>query len=302
MKWTAWAAGTLIGIALVPSAYGQARSTVKGAEIGLVGIKLYDTGIRLVNVFGNPDEIQPVNVGGGQIGPTGGGAPGGGGRGGFGPGGAPSLGGGGGAPGGGGPSIGRPGGAGGGQDLNYPIEFGDEMLRWQGGPPPGFQLPPGTGSGPQGFRPPSSGGPGGPTGGGQAGFPGRGGVGPGAGAGAPGVPGVAAGSGAQVNFTRWVYNRNGSKYGFVLDKFNRIVQIEAIGLKNGNVKTAKGLSFGSTFRDVITRYQAPDAYEINGNVIVMRYLSRNKIAFRLSQLGPKKPHVVTGIVVAAAKG
>jgi hypothetical protein len=98
-----------------------------------------------------------------------------------------------------------------------------------------------------------------------------------------------------------VYNRDNNKYGFIVDKFGRIVQIEAIGLQNSKVKTRKGITLGSNFAQVIKAYQTPDAYEIAGNNVVLRYLSRNKIAFRLSRLGTKKPQVVTGIVVAAAK-
>lgn len=288
MKWTAWLAGAMLTAVLVPSAMGQARRTATGSENGLLGIKLYDTGIRLLNVFGNPDEIQAVGVsGGGAIGPAGGG----GGRGGFGG----AAGAGAGAAGGG-----NNGAAAGTENIMRPFEFGDDLLRWQGAPPPGFNIPPGVGSGPRG------GGPAGPPGQGlgpRIGAPGGvgGGVPGGRGAG-PGLPSAAPGAGAKTNFTRWVYNRNGSKYGFILDKFNRVVQIEAIGLSNSKVKTGKGITFGSTFRDVMTRYQAPDGYEISGNVLIVRYLSRAKVAFRMSQLGPKKPHVVTGIVVAAAKG
>ena len=43
------------------------------------------------------------------------------------------------------------------------------------------------------------------------------------------------------------------------------------------------------------------AYEINGDNIVLRYLTRNKCAFRLNRLQPSKPHQVTAIVVAGGK-
>ena len=45
----------------------------------------------------------------------------------------------------------------------------------------------------------------------------------------------------------------------------------------------------------------PDAYEISGDSIVVRYLVRDHVAFRLSRLKAKEPHKVTGIVVAAGK-
>ncbi|RYG35152.1 hypothetical protein EON81_13575 [bacterium] len=104
-----------------------------------------------------------------------------------------------------------------------------------------------------------------------------------------------------MTFTRWVYNRAGSKYGFIIDKVGRVIQIEAIGLQNGRVKTKAGLGFGATFAQIIKTYGTPDSYEISGDNIMMRYLQRRKVAFRLSRLGEKKPQVVTGVVVAAGK-
>jgi hypothetical protein len=111
------------------------------------------------------------------------------------------------------------------------------------------------------------------------------------------------GGGAMTStvFTRWIYRRGGSRYGFILDRGNRVVQIEAVGLFNRKVRTRKGVGFGSTFADLIKRYRTPDGYEISGEQIVVRFLSRDKVAFRLSRLGPDKPHVVTAVVVAAGK-
>jgi hypothetical protein len=104
-----------------------------------------------------------------------------------------------------------------------------------------------------------------------------------------------------VTYTRWVYNRGGSKYGFIIDKFGRVVQIEAIGLYNNKVRTRRGVGFGATFAQIIKKYNAPDGYEIAGDNVLIKYLTRQKVAFRLSRLGEKKPQVVTGIVVAAGK-
>jgi hypothetical protein len=262
----ATAIGAAALLIMVPIASAQQRGI---AETSLVGIKLYDTGQRVISVFGTPAEIQAVNVGGGAVGPAGGpatGGPGGGGRTG-----APGMGGGG------------PGGAAAPTDFrNSPWGFGDEMLR---------QMAPG----------PVPAGPGGPGGGGPG--PGGPGGGPpmpgGPGGGAPG--GGGAGTSDRVLFTRWVYNTGGSRYGFVLDKANRVVQIEAIGLQNQRVRTSQGIGFGSNFGQIIQRYGAPDGYEVGGDTIVVRYLVRRNVAFRLSRLGRDRPHVVTGVVVAAGK-
>jgi hypothetical protein len=118
-----------------------------------------------------------------------------------------------------------------------------------------------------------------------------------------GAPGRGFGGAADVaSFTRWVYNRGGSRYGFIIDKFGRVVQIEAIGLQNAKVKTRKGIGFGNTFAQVIKAYRVPDGYEIAGDNVLVKFLTRSKVAFRLTRLGPNKPQVVTGVVVAAGKG
>lgn len=262
-----WIFAALGLAAMSASAVAQRAS---GAENALVGIKLYDTGVRVVSVYGTPDAVQAVGGGGTAIGPGGGGAPAGGGRPGFGPGGP-------GGPagprgGGGGPAMSAP------EAFHDPGSLGNQFL--QMGAPSLAPAAPGQGGAPGGAPGPGMA-PGGPPGGG-------GGV------------GNAGGSG-RILFTRWVYNRNGSKYGFVLDKSNRVVQIEAIGLTNSRVKTSRGITFGSTFAQLIRKYNAPDGYEINGENVVVRFLVRNKVAFRLSRLGPNKPQVVTGIVVAAGK-
>jgi hypothetical protein len=261
-RWTNYSFAATAALVLSVVAIGGQQpkaKTVKGGESGLVGIKLYDTGTRVISVYGNPTEILPVSFGGGTIGPGAGG-----GRGGPGPGGG----------------RGGPGPAGPAAPVmpNSPgFGFGDEILRTQQG----------AGTGGIGLSP-------------TPGDEGGGGMGPG-GPGGGGGGGVAGSTGGKILYTRWVYKRGPSKYGFIMDKFNRVVQCEAIGMNDGRVRTSKGIHFGSSFGEVIKAYQTPDGYEINGDNIVVRYLVRNKVAFRLSRLGDKKPHVVTGIVVAGGK-
>jgi len=259
------------------------KTTAKasGAETSLVGIRLFDTGVRVVSVYGTPDDIQPVNIGGGAVGGgPGGGFSGGGARGGGGGGGSTTFQGSGG--GNGGPGSGNPV-----SQVHVPdsseFGFGNDALR-QTAVSPGTTST--TGSGPTG---PSRGG----------GLTPSGGDGGGRSAGSGG--GADAGSAERVSMTRWIYNRGGSKYGFVLDKFNRVIQIEAIGLQNAKVRTRAGIGFGATFARIMKTYGAPDGYEIAGNTIVVRYLTRKRVAFRLNRLGENKPHVVTGVVVAAGK-
>lgn len=248
-----------------------------GAENSLVGIKLYDSGLRVIEVYGTPDDIQALNFSSGAAG-----------------GGSPASGG---PTGPGGPGMGGPGGpngrAGGGGSSGAassgaaeifpdPFSLDDTSMnqRMRGGPRQGMAggggpgMPPGAGGG-------APGGPGGPSG--------------------AGVPTGNGGASDRVTFTRWVYNREGSKYAFIIDKAGHVVQIEAIGLDNAKVKTKRGIGFGSTYAAIFKTYSQPDGYEIGGDNLMVKYLVHNNVAFRLSRLGTKKPQVVTGIVVAAGK-
>jgi hypothetical protein len=227
----------------------------------LVGVSILDTGLQIINMYGSPDEVQPLTVGGGGVGPGGGAGAGSGGRGGVG---GPS--------GGAGPQM-APGGL-----WNPPTVgmLGDPFGQQAGA----AERPPGVDA--NGFGPPGNAG--GNAGGNAAG----------------GGPGGQGGDN-RILFTRWVYKQGASRYAFVLDKFNRAVQIEAVGMSDSKVRTSRGIKFGSTFADVIKAYNAPDAYEITGDTIVVRYLVRDHVAFRLAKLKAKDTHRVTGIVVAAGK-
>lgn len=239
------------------------------AETGLVGVRLLDSGTRVIQLFGSPDEILGLNAGGGG-----------------------SVGGGGGG-GGSAPAGGRGGGGGGGEtreqagadfSVNRPATpgligdpFGQGELRQLRPNNDGREGNAGSGDGAPSTNAPTTG-----SGGAAAG-------------------GGGGGAGERVIYTRWVYKRQNAHYAFVFDKFNRVVQIEALGLRDSRVRTRKGVSFGATFSDLIRRYGAPDAYEIGGDTIVVRFLVKDRVAFRLSRTEPKKPHRVTGVVVAAGK-
>jgi len=317
-----------------------AKTATSGAENGLYGVYLYDSAMKLIQKFGSPDDIEPLSIGGAAVGPAGG-MGGRGGVGPMGPMGGPmgpmmgppGMGGPQAGPG----MMSPPGGGGAGRldepDFQIGDWLGDTLNARQmgaggrqgggmpGGMPPGYSGGPGFGPGgpggmpsigPAGAGTKGPGAAGGPSAGpGMMGPPGMGGFGPMGPMGGPMGPmgGAPAGGGAgfgnqattRVVNTRWVYKRNGTRLGFIIDKFNRIVQIEAIGLSNPAVRTKRGVTFGATFADIIKKYGAPDAYEIGGNTLVMRYLVKHKVAFRLNRLGVDKPHQVTGIVVAAGK-
>lgn len=253
-----------------------------GPETGLLGVKLYDSGLRVITLYGNPDSITTV---GGGTGVSSGG-----------PGGGFGGGGGGGAAGSPGqlPPPGGPGGRGGGnRPSNDSIIPGGLIPGTWGEPIPNMQqgpLVPQNAGGSAGPGQPTNTGPSRPGGAGGA-------------SGGASNPGASAATESAV-FTRWSYTRNGCKLAFVIDKFNRVIQIEAIGLQNQRIKTRRGVGFGSSFSTIMKAYAPsadPDGYDIAGNNFTVRFLTRHRVAFRLSQLSTKKSHVVTGIVVAAGK-
>lgn len=278
--------GFALGAIVFASAAAPRKAAPKksGAENGLIGIKLYDTGTKVVSVYGTPDQIEAVNVATmSQSGGGGGSSPFGGGGGGFGP---PGMGGGRGGRGGAGmPGTER-------DDISPDLP----VPAFQGGMGTSFGPPQGAPTGAPGTQP----GMGGPSGmGGPGGMPG--GFGGRNGMGGGSAPRGGGGASENAVYTRWIYNRNASKYGFVIDKYGHVVQIEATGIQNAKVKTSRGVGFGATFAQLIKTYNAPDGYEISGDNVLVKYLSKYKVAFRLSRLGETKPQVVTGVVVAAAK-
>jgi hypothetical protein len=271
-----------------------------GAENGLIGVHLFDSSEHVIGVYGSPDDIQPLTFGTGQT--TSGF---GGGGGGFGaPGGAGNRG----VPGGpggqgrfGAPNRGAPSDLLTPDDLRSQFDFGDTMLQMgrRGGQGMSGPTPQGGGPGGQGF-------PGGPGAAGRGGFGGPGGAGgfggPGGKGGGGSAPPNSGGAAESVTYTRWIYNRNNNKFAFVVNRLGQVIQIEAIGLENSKVRTKRGIGFGSQFGAIIDAYHNPDGYEIGGDNILVKYLVQDKVAFRLTRLGDKKPHQVTGIVISAGKG
>lgn len=261
----------LAAVALAAPAFGQStpQNRSGSAESSLIGISLYDTAVRVVSRFGSPDEIQALTVGGATAGGQGAG---GGGR--SGPGGAGGGGGGGGTGAGAAAVV---------EDSNRPVSPADMVGNPFGDGSEWRQMMPEDGDQPR-------------AGGGRQ----QGAGGAGSGGGRAGTPGTTGGSSGGIEVTRWVYRRGTSRYSFIMDKFSRVVQIEAFGMNDSRVRTRRGVAFGSTFQRVIQAYTAPDSYEINGNTIVVKFLQRERVAFRLQKLSAQGKHVVTGVVVAAA--
>ena len=105
-----------------------------------------------------------------------------------------------------------------------------------------------------------------------------------------------------TTFVRYVYRRgSGGSVNVVLNNHNKVVQIEAIGVSNANVRTSKGVTLGSSMATVMKLYQTPDSYEVGGNYFMVRFLQKHRVAFRLTRENDKQPYRVTGIVVSAGK-
>jgi hypothetical protein len=120
------------------------------------------------------------------------------------------------------------------------------------------------------------------------------------------VGGPAGGGGStaatETTFVRWVYRRgSGGSVNVVLNNHNKVVQIEAIGVSNANVRTSKGVTLGSSMATVMKLYQTPDSYEVGGNYFMVRFLNKHRVAFRLTRENAQQPYRVTGIVVSAGK-
>lgn len=235
-----WAATALLAI---PGA-------ALAAESGLMGIKLYDTGVDVVKKFGSPTDIEAITFEGQQTGGGGGGGGGTGGGGGF-----------------------SGGGGAGGQtaEARLPGQFTVPPL---GMNQMGGIVPPGMG--PDG-RPSGSGGGGGAGGGGTTGN-------------------------ITTQYVRWIYRRGaGSSINFVLNKFNKVVQIEIIGISNSAARTTKGITLGTSMASVIQKYGDPDGYDIGTDYFMVRFLRSHNVAFRFARENANTPYRCTGIVVSAGQ-
>lgn len=257
-------------------------------EKSLAGIRLSSTSKSVLARFGNPNEVVIGDVGirqGPNSGQNGaGGAPGSGDQGGF-----PGAGGGGSSL----PSLGSPGGFSGGEGGVSATpgggKFGPPGGGFPGAPGGGFGGPPGGG-----FPGAPGGGFGGPPGGGFPGAPG-GGLGSGDNSGGlGGGPSVGAFGQNQSTFARqqevtWIYNRKFTdkkgaqqlvSYEFLIGPSGYVSQIRVTGYTGGNTRTKRGISLGSTYKDVVRVYGYPEEHAVYGTTLVASYRNRAHLSFQ----------------------
>jgi hypothetical protein len=204
--------------------------------------------------------------------------------------------------------MGMPSPAGGGMSMGPNMGGGPSIPSMGGGPsmggPMGMPAPGGMG-GPMGM--PSPGGmPGGED------FPG---AGPG-GMGMPGAPGGGVGQFGQTVSTlarqqevTWIYNRkiknNLVSYEFLIGPGGNVSQIRVSGYTGGDSRTKRGVSLGSTYKQVVALYGYPEEHYQVGRILVASYRNRNHVQFQFlnnRSLDPMSPgNKVVAITIATVE-
>jgi hypothetical protein len=301
----------LSGVALVVAGMHPAQAQKDGIERNLAGIRINSSAKSILSIFGNPNDIQigdvavrpPTQAGGqGQQGqggmmggPSMGGSPGMGGRGMMGgdgegggmggPSGMPSQGGmmGGGKM-GGGPSMGGPSMSGsmGGPSMGGPSQGGMMGGRGSMGGP--------SMSGGMGGRPSMGGAMGGDgEGGGMQGSGGMSG-----GGGGIGAFGQTVSSSTLQQEVTWSYSKKALDakkqkqaigYDFLISPEGKVSQIRITGYvpRTSGDKSSKGITLGSTYKDLIRTYGAPKSVMKSGELLVCSY-PKQHIEFQLMNM------------------
>ena len=79
---------------------------------------------------------------------------------------------------------------------------------------------------------------------------------------------------------------------FIINPDGRIVQIAAYGVEWSNVRTARGITLGDTYKDVVVRYGYPEAHQQRGIELLARYPEKHRAVFTI--VGK----IVVGITIA----
>jgi len=99
-----------------------------------------------------------------------------------------------------------------------------------------------------------------------------------------------------VNEVTYRYvGKTGNKMDFLLSPDGRVIQITASGFHDINVKTARSITLGSSYLDVISKYGYPESQQNVNGIVTTKYTDRFHIAFQLFQ------NKVVSITVAAVE-
>ena len=80
----------------------------------------------------------------------------------------------------------------------------------------------------------------------------------------------------------WLYRFPKNKtLEFIVSPDGRVMQITAFGVEWPNVRTAKGIGFGNTYKDLLAKYGFPESHDQSGVALVVRYPDRHRAIFTL---------------------
>lgn len=141
-----------------------------------------------------------------------------------------------------------------------------------------------------------------------AGRLGGGGMGAGSGAGTGATASSATSStnqsavNAQQTITTWVYyfpkGKKDRQLRLTINQQGTVVEIEARAAEWKGLRTSRGISVGSTYRDIIAKYGFPDSQEQQGTSLLLKYRQKHQLVFTLVPPVLGVPATVAGINIA----
>ncbi|MHB0912126.1 MAG: collagen-like triple helix repeat-containing protein [Armatimonadota bacterium] len=104
--------------------------------------------------------------------------------------------------------------------------------------------------------------------------------------GAPGAPGMPSAQSAPQPSgppeVIWVYKlSNNRMLELIINPEGRVVQVSTFGTAWSGVGTAKGISLGDTYKDVILKYGFPESHEEQGVQMLAKYPDKDRCVFTL---------------------
>jgi hypothetical protein len=107
---------------------------------------------------------------------------------------------------------------------------------------------------------------------------------------------------AAATVTTWVYDypkgKKDRELRLTINTQGIVVEIEARSAQWKGVKTSRGITFGSTYRDIIAKYGFPDSQEQQGTSLLLKYRQKYQLVFTLVPPVLGVPATVAGINIA----
>ncbi len=100
--------------------------------------------------------------------------------------------------------------------------------------------------------------------------------------GAPGVAAQPSQGGGGAREVTWIYRFAKNKtLEFIIDPEGRVLQIAAFGVEWPGMKTARGITLGASYKQIILTYGFPESHERSGIEMVLKYANSDRVAFTL---------------------